>query len=143
MVKIYRKAIMAVIINDANKILIGYSPRDKSFKFPQGGLEKNEDSLTGLKRELFEELNYELHHNYITEIYEEKVRYLFPPNVHKLYKGQELIVVKISHNPEAIIIPQDDEFDKMYWINTTELKNYNTEYRAKAYQRALEICKLL
>ena len=58
--KIYRQAVMAVIINDESKVLIGYSPRDKSYKFPQGGLEGEEDLITGIQRELKEELNYHL-----------------------------------------------------------------------------------
>jgi 8-oxo-dGTP pyrophosphatase MutT (NUDIX family) len=141
MEKPYRKAVMAVIINDEQKILIGYSPRDKSFKFPRGGLEDHEDTLTGIKRELLEELQYELHDEYIIKVFEEKVNYPFPAN--DFFSGQELCIVKISHNPVAKVIPQDDEFDKMYWIDTKELKDFNTHYRFEAYQKALIICELL
>ena len=49
-----RKAVMAVIVNDDSTILIGSSPRDGGYKFPQGGLEPNEDIITGIKRELKE-----------------------------------------------------------------------------------------
>ena len=65
--KIYRQAVMAVIINDESKVLIGYSPRDKSYKFPQGGLEGEEDLITGIQRELKEELNYHLFHEHILQ----------------------------------------------------------------------------
>ena len=75
--KIYRQAVMAVIINEESKVLIGYSPRDKSYKFPQGGLEDEEDLITGIKRELKEELNYHLLHDHILEVYEEKVSFQF------------------------------------------------------------------
>jgi len=143
MAKIFLQAVMAVILNDKNQILIGYSTRDKSFKFPQGGLKENETLALGLQRELLEELDYQLHHKYILEIYTEKINYPFPPNCHPLYKGQELHIIKIKHNPKVNITPQDDEFDKMLWIKPEEIENYNTEYRAKAYYQALVICGLV
>jgi len=144
MAKIYRKAVMAVIINNENKVLIGYSPRDKSYKFPQGGLENDENVLEGIKRELIEELDYHLKNRFILKVYStDKIRYPFPPNVHPIFMGQELTIVKIKHNPNSNIIPQDDEFDKLFWIEPKEIIKYNTEYRAEAYYRALLICKLV
>ena len=134
---------MAVILNHQKKILFGYSPRDKSYKFPQGGLEKGEDIITGIQRELLEELDYALHRENIIKIYSEKIRYTFPPDVHPIYMGQELSIVKIEHNPKANIIPQDDEFDKIFWIKPTDIINYNSEYRTRAYYRAMEICGLV
>lgn len=141
--KIYRQAVMAVIINEESKVLIGYSPRDKSYKFPQGGLENHEDLITGIKRELLEELNYELNHERILSVYEEKVKYPFPPDCHPVYMGQELSIVKIRHHPEAETVPQDDEFDRLIWIHPRDAGQYNYEYRSQAYQRALQICGLI
>lgn len=141
--KIYRQAVMAIIINTEDKVLFGYSPRDVSYKFPQGGLEENEDIITGIKRELLEELDYNLESNYIIEICSEKIRYPFPPDVHPVFMGQELSIVKIKHNPNANIKPQDDEFSKIFWIKPTDIKNYDSVYRVDAYYKALEICKLV
>lgn len=134
---------MAVIINEEAKVLIGYSPRDKSYKFPQGGLEDDEDLLTGITRELKEELNYLLHEDHVLEVYQEKVRYPFPPDCHPVYMGQELSIVKIKHRHGAETIPQDDEFDSLIWIKPQEISIYNYEYRSEAYKRALEICGLI
>lgn len=143
MAKIYRQAAMAVIINEESKVLIGYSPRDKSYKFPQGGLEEDEDLIAGIARELMEELGYALNMDQVLDIYEEKVSYPFPPDSHPIFKGQELSIVKISHHPESLTVPQDDEFDELLWIEPCEIVNFNSEYRAKAYYRAMEICELL
>ncbi|MEN8187172.1 MAG: NUDIX domain-containing protein [Bacteroidota bacterium] len=143
MAKIYRQAVMAVIVNHQQRILFGYSPRDKSYKFPQGGLEKGEDIITGIRRELLEELDYILYQENILKIYSEKIRYSFPPDVHPVYMGQELSIVKIKHIPKLNVIPQDDEFDRVFWIDPAEITNYNSEYRAKAYFRAMEICGLV
>lgn len=141
--KIYRQAVLAIIINSENKILFGYSPRDVSHKFPQGGLKKNEDLVTGIKRELLEELDYQLKDKDIIKIYSEKIRYLFPPDVHPVFMGQELSIVKIKYNPNSKIEPQDDEFDQIFWISPKEILNYNSKYRSEAYFRALQICKLI
>ena len=143
MAKIYRQAVMAVIVDHHSKILIGYSPRDKSFKFPQGGLENDEDPISGIQRELLEELNYDLPESHVICLYEERVRYPFPPNCHPVFMGQELQIVKIKHNPETETIPQDDEFDQLHWIHPVELERFNSEYRSEAYQQALRICGLL
>ena len=141
--KIYRQAVMAVIVNRLSQVLIGYSPRDKSYKFPQGGLEAEEDLITGIRRELLEELNYKLAENQIVSVYEEKVRYPFPPDCHPVYMGQELSIVKIRHFEEAETTPQDDEFDELLWIPPADIVHYNSEYRSEAYYRALQICGLL
>jgi len=136
-----RKAVMAVLIDQKQNVLIGYSPRDKSYKFPQGGLEKDEDSLQGIQRELLEELNYVTNSEDILAVFEEKVLYYYPEN--EFFSGQELSIVKILYNPELELTPQDDEFKTMIWIKPIELKKYNTDYRAEAYHKALQICKLL
>jgi len=143
MAKIYRQAAMAVIVNHETKVLIGYSPRDKAYKFPQGGLEDDEDILEGIQRELMEELGYVLKTEQIIEVYDEMVRYPFPKGSHPIFMGQELHVVKINHHPEAMTVPQDDEFDELLWIPPHEIVQYNSEYRADAYFRALQICELL
>jgi len=136
-----RKAVMGVLVNQEQHILIGYSPRDKSYKFPQGGLEKNENYIQGLQRELLEELNYTFETKDILEFFEEKVVYIYPEN--EFYSGQELRIVKIIYNPEIQLQPQDDEFESLFWIQPSELKKFDTDYRAEAYNQALKICKLL
>ncbi|RUA12913.1 MAG: hypothetical protein DSY82_00010 [Flavobacteriia bacterium] len=143
MKKIYRQAVMAVILNPDKKFLIGYSPRDKSYKFPQGGLEKGEDTISCIKRELKEELDYHLEERDILNVYQEKIAYPFPPDVHPVFIGQQLKIVKIRYNPKSNIIPQDDEFSVLHWISPEEMNQYNFEYREKAYHRALEICELI
>ena len=134
---------MAIIVNDKNRVLFGYSPRDISYKFPQGGLEKEEDIITGIKRELLEELDYHLENQYILEVCNEKIRYSFPPDVHPVFMGQELSIVKIKHNPKSKIEPQDDEFSKIFWIKPKDINKYNSKYRSNAYYKAMIICNLI
>lgn len=141
--KIFRQAVMAIIVNEEGRILIGYSPREQSFKFPQGGLEPDEDIIEGIQRELLEELDYKLKESFILATYDEKINYPFPPDCHPVYMGQELTIVKVRYDLEANTIPQDDEFEELYWIQPRELWDFDTKYRAGAYWRALEIAGLV
>lgn len=139
-----RKAVMAILINNNGKILIGSSPRDGGYKFPQGGLEPNEDIITGIKRELNEELGILISDNDIIEVCSEKVHYSYPPNdPYYIFRAQELSIVMIQYNTSMQLIPQDEEFDELYWISPNELHKYNTKFRNKAYQQALKLCGLI
>ena len=139
-----RKAVMAVLINNVGKILIGSSPRDGGFKFPQGGLEPDEDVITGIKRELNEELGITIIDADILYVSSIKVSYHYPPDdPYYIFRSQELSVVKIQYNNKMELIPQDDEFDELHWIMPSDLHQYNTNFRNRAYEQALKICDLL
>ncbi len=139
-----RKAVMAVLINNDGKILIGSSPRDGGYKFPQGGLDPGEDIITGIKRELNEELGITITDSDIIYIANEKVIYYYPPDdPYYIFRVQELTVVKIQYNTSMQLIPQDDEFDELYWIHPEDLTKYDVQFRLEAYIRALKLSKLL
>ncbi len=138
-----RKAVMAIIINKQGKVLIGSSPRDGGYKFPQGGLEPNEDCITGIKRELKEELDIIITDNDIIHAYSEKVAYTYPKEEKYIFTGQELNIVTIRYNSSMQLNPQDDEFEVLYWIFPKELYKYNTFFRTDAYNNALRICRLI
>ena len=138
-----RKAVMAIIVNDEKKVLIGSSPRDGGYKFPQGGLDKGEYFIDGIIRELKEELAIDVTEKDILQSYTETVGYVYPNEDRYIFKRQELNIVKVQFNDKMKLIPQDDEFEDLIWISPSELSNYNTYFRAEAYQKALKICGLL
>ncbi len=140
----FRIAVMAVIVNTKNQVLIGSSPRDGGYKFPQGGLDPGEDVIAGVKRELHEELGIDLQDHHIDYLCEETVEYIYPPeDPYYIYKGQRLTVVRIAHNESMKLVPQDDEFEELLWINASELINFDVGFRTEAYLRALQLCGLL
>lgn len=145
MVESFRPAVMAVLVNDENKILIGSSPRDGGYKFPQGGLDKGESSLEGIKREVMEELGLDLKEEDILEEYNEKVKYYYPNkyNPNNNHVGQEQIIFKIKYRENMNLIPQDNEFEELIWICAKDLDKYDTQHRTEAYKKALELCCLL
>jgi len=121
--KPYRQAVLSIFINDKQQVLIGSSPRDGGYKFPQGGLDPNENPQEGLIREIQEELGYTLNSkNDFTQL-TPTVKYQYPPhyNKYKQYQGQEIHVFKIQYTPDMKLIPQDHEFQELIWINPQNL----------------------
>lgn len=55
-----RKASRAVVFNEENKIAILNVSNDNYYKLPGGGIEKDEDIITALRRELIEEVGVEV-----------------------------------------------------------------------------------
>ena len=140
----FRIAVLAIMVNQEGKILIGSSPRDGGYKLPQGGLDPGEDAITGVIRELQEELGIQISESDIEESFNEKVQYIYPPeDPYYIYKGQVLTVVKIQYRQDWQLIPQDDEFDELLWILPNELQRFDVGFRTQAYRRALEMCELL
>ncbi|MDY7394344.1 NUDIX hydrolase [Aureibaculum sp. 2210JD6-5] len=135
-----RKAVMAVIVNDEGKVLIGSSPRDGGFKFPQGGLDNDEHFIDGIIRELKEELAIDITEKDIVKSYTQTVTYIYPDEDRYIFKRQELNIVKIKYNATMKLDPQDDEFEDLVWILPVDLPKYNTYFRAEAYKKALDIC---
>jgi len=145
----FRLAVMGIIYNKNNKVLIGYSPRDKSFKFPQGGINQGESPINAIFRELKEELNLDLKLEDIVMESNKKVKYYYDKitmsddHPYANYLGQEQYVFKIKYRTDMILIPQDNEFDQMIWIKPSELINYDLSLRYIAYKNALNLCDLI
>lgn len=55
-----RKASRAVVLNESNKIALLNVSKDNYHKLPGGGIEKDEDIITALRRELMEEVGVEI-----------------------------------------------------------------------------------
>lgn len=139
--KPYRQAVMAVLLKEDNSFLIGASPRDGGYKFPQGGMDECETPLDCLYRELKEELGVQLKQEQILKKLDFTVKYNYP--IHKPYSkifvGQEMHVFIIKHNITMIIEPQDDEFSEMLWITKPQMQAYDFEHRKKAYEDAINV----
>ncbi len=141
MIDEFRQAILTVLVNSEGKVLIGSSPRDKGYKFPQGGIDSGESPRETIFRELKEELDLDLFESDILFESKEKVSYLNTPD--KYYKGQEMIVFKVKYRENMKLVPQDDEFGELIWIKPSDLNKYDTLHRFDAYKNALELCDLL
>jgi 8-oxo-dGTP pyrophosphatase MutT (NUDIX family) len=137
--KPYRQAVMAIILKDDGTFLIGSSPRDGGYKFPQGGLEEDEDKKTGLFRELFEELGTILLETDNIELLPASFKYPYPESkpYSKKYSGQELHVFVVQYRKGMTFIPQDNEFDELHWIVQKEMEDFDFKHRKQAYYEAV------
>ncbi|MCB9188819.1 MAG: NUDIX hydrolase [Flavobacteriales bacterium] len=146
MKKPYRQAIMGILLKSDGSFLIGSSPRDGGYKFPQGGLELYEKPEDGLIREVLEELAIEIARDKIFFRMEKTVKYPYP-NLEKYaseFIGQEMFVFGVRLEDDALPVAQDDEFDQFHWIQFHEMTNYDFQHRTNAYNTAIqELLKFL
>lgn len=141
----YRQGVMAVLVNDENKVLIGSSPRDGGYKFPQGGLDDGETPRDAIKREVMEEIGLQIRDEDIVAECSEKVRYRYErrnPNLPDDIVGQEQVVFRICYKGDGTIYPQDNEFYELVWVDPQEIEQHDIRHRCGAYVRALELCGL-
>jgi putative (di)nucleoside polyphosphate hydrolase len=139
MQKPYRLAVMAIIIREDGRFLIGSSPRDEGYKFPQGGIDPGECEIDCLKRELFEELGVQISNDDILAKLPQSVSYPYPDYkpYSKIYFGQSMQAFIVRHRSHYMWQPQDDEFEELHWILPSELHSFDCVYRKTAYLHAI------
>ena len=134
-----------VVLNDQNKVFVEKrkdNPIDK-WQMPQGGVDKDEDFVTAMKRELYEEtsiknikilkeldyfLEYELPKNLLGIIWKGK------------FRGQKqkwYIVRFIGKVSEININTKYPEFIEWKWIEMEKLPEVIVEFKKKVYEEVL------
>ena len=140
-----RIGVGAIILNDENKVLVGKrkdNPIDK-WQMPQGGVEKNEDYVDAMKRELFEETS-------VTSIkilkeFDEWLEYELPNNlVGIIWKGkfrgqkQKWFISRFAGNDSEINIKTNHpEFIDWKWVEMNELPNIIVDFKKDIYKKIL------
>ena len=138
-----RIGVGAIILNNENKVLVGKrkdNPIDK-WQMPQGGVEKNEDYIDAMKRELREETS-------VTSIkilkeLDDWFEYELPENLlGKIWKGkyrgqkQKWFVMKFTGKDEEINVnTKNPEFLSWKWIKTSELTNIAVSFKLDIYKK--------
>ena len=146
-----RIGVGAIVLNEKNKVFVGKrkdNPVDK-WQMPQGGVNKNEDYLVAMKRELHEEtgitsikvlkeldqwFEYELPKNLIGIIWKGK------------YRGQKqkwFIVKFTGKNSEIDLKTKHPEFIEWKWIDMNELPNVIVDFKKDVYIKLLKELKKL
>ena len=141
-----RKGVVIVVLNSDNKVFVGKrkdNPFDK-WQMPQGGVDKNENLLSAMKRELLEEtsiksikiikefdfwLQYELPKNLIGKIWKGK------------YRGQKqkwFLVKFLGEEKEININTTNPEFIEWQWIEKEELPNLIVNFKKDVYKKILK-----
>ena len=124
------------------------------WQFPQGGLEKGEDSLAGLMRELEEEIG--TRDAEVLKRAAHPIRYEFPPEIMDWmathhpdksdYHGQEQqwFLLRLRGGTEAIHFHhQPAEFDAFRWATPAEAVELVVPFKREAYREGLRALALL
>jgi putative (di)nucleoside polyphosphate hydrolase len=138
-----RIGVGVVVLNDKNEIFVGKrkdNPVDK-WQMPQGGVDKNENFLSAMKRELEEETSiknikilkeldgwfeYELPKNLLGIIWKGKFR----------GQKQKWFIVKFNGNENEINLKTKiPEFIEWKWITIDELPKVIVDFKKNMYER--------
>ena len=146
-----RIGVGAIVVNNKNKIFVGKrkdNPVDK-WQMPQGGVDKNENFLTAMKRELHEEtsiknieiikeldgwFHYELPKNLLGIIWKGKFR----------GQKQKWFVVRFNGEESEINLKtKHPEFIEWKWIKPEMLPNTIVDFKKELYLSLLKEIKIV
>ena len=147
-----RIGVGAIVLNEHNKVLVGKrkdNPIDK-WQMPQGGVDKNEDLYSAMRRELYEETSI-TSFKLIREI-KRWLTYELPANLKgKIWKGkfrgqkQKWYILRFTGDDKEINVKtKNPEFIDWKWIKIEELPQSIVDFKKKVYEDLVEeICKTI
>ena len=146
-----RTGVGIILLNKKNQIFVGKrkdNPGDK-WQMPQGGVEKGEDFVTAMKRELFEETSVknleiikEIEKMYVYELPKKLVGIIWKGK----FRGQKqkwFIVKFLGSENEINLNTINPEFIQWKWINAEELPKVIVEFKKELYINLLKEIKLV
>ena len=134
-----REGVGIIVLNKNNDVFVGKrkdNPIDK-WQMPQGGIDKNEQPIQAMYRELLEETN--IKSVKILKEIEKTFVYELPPNLlGKIWKGkfrgqkQRWFIVRFFGDENEINLEtQNPEFIEWKWINFKLLPNVIVDFKKK------------
>ena len=140
-----RIGVGAIVLNKENKIFVGKrkdNPVDK-WQMPQGGVDKNEDYLTAMKRELEEETS--IKNIEVLKELEGSFQYELPKELLGIiWKGkfrgqkQKWFLVRFNgKDAEINIKTKHPEFIQWKWINMEDLPEVIVDFKKDVYNKIL------
>tara|TARA_B100001057_G_C22254489_1_gene720783 strand:+ start:87 stop:566 length:480 start_codon:yes stop_codon:yes gene_type:complete len=140
-----RIGVGAIVLNDKNKIFVGKrkdNPVDK-WQMPQGGINKNEDYLTAMRRELEEETSIksieilkEIDDFFIYELPKELLGIIWKGK----FRGQKQrwFIVRFKGKEDEINLrTKHPEFIEWKWIEMTDLTKVIVDFKKSVYEKLL------
>tara|TARA_Y100000996_G_C22506133_1_gene636458 strand:+ start:591 stop:1061 length:471 start_codon:yes stop_codon:yes gene_type:complete len=136
-----RTGVGIILLNNENKVLVGKrkdNPGDK-WQMPQGGVDKGEDFVAAMKRELIEETS--IKNIKILKEIEKIYQYELPKNLIGIiwkgkYRGQKqkwFIVRFLGKDDEINLKTKYPEFIDWKWIDPKLLPDIIVEFKKKLY----------
>ena len=144
-----RNGVGVIVLNKENKIFVGKrkdNPVNK-WQMPQGGVDKGEDYLTAMKRELFEETS--IKNIEVLKELEGFFEYELPKNlVGIIWKGkfrgqrQKWYIAKfIGDEKEINLNTSYAEFVEWKWVSPDDLPNVIVDFKKSMYIKLSKIIK--
>ena len=137
-----RIGVGAIVLNYDNLVFVGKrkdNPIDK-WQMPQGGVEKNENLLNAMKRELYEETS--IKSIKVLKELDNWLSYELPVELlGKIWKGrfrgqkQKWFIVKFTGSENEINLnTKYPEFIEWKWINIDQLPDVIVDFKKNVYQ---------
>ena len=140
-----RTGVGIIVLNKQNKIFVGKrkdNPGDK-WQMPQGGVDKNENFLSAMKRELYEETS--IKSIKVLKELDGLFEYELPQNLLGIiwkgrFRGQKqkwFIARFIGKNNEINVKTKKPEFIEWKWIKMDELPKVIVDFKKDVYEKIL------
>ena len=140
-----RIGVGVIVLNDENKVFVGKrkdNPVDK-WQMPQGGVDKNENFLSAMKRELYEETS--IKSIKVLKELDGLFEYELPQNLLGIiwkgrFRGQKqkwFIARFIGKNNEINVKTKKPEFIEWKWIKMDELPKVIVDFKKDVYEKIL------
>ncbi len=143
----YRKNVGIILCNSQNKLLICKRFGEKSWQFPQGGLEENENAESAMFRELFEEIGLKKNDISILGITKSWLKYDLPKKYqrrtnNKLCVGQKqkwfLLRLNTDDSNINFLNSSRPEFDSWRWVTEEQPMKIVIDFKKEVYKKAME-----
>ena len=141
-----RTGVGVIVLNNNNQVFVGKrkdNPGDK-WQMPQGGVDKGEDFITAMRRELIEETS--IKNIKILKEIQNMYQYELPKNlVGIIWKGkfrgqrQKWFITKfLGKDDEINLDTQHPEFIDWKWIDPQELPKVIVDFKKELYLNLLK-----
>jgi putative (di)nucleoside polyphosphate hydrolase len=141
-----RTGVGIIVLNNNNQVFVGKrkdNPGDK-WQMPQGGVDKGEDFITAMRRELIEETS--IKNIKILKEIQNMYQYELPKNlVGIIWKGkfrgqrQKWFITKfLGKNDEINLDTKHPEFIDWKWIDPQDLPKVIVDFKKKLYLNLLK-----
>lgn len=137
---IHRKATRAIVLKN-DEILLMYTARYHDYTLPGGGLDKNENLLDGLRRELTEETGAQNINNIKTFGLYEEFRPWYKDNADIMHMESYCYTCSIDDELSATAFEAHEIQNGMepVWMNIYQAIAHNEETMAKSSKKGLSI----